>query len=312
MTHLSVVIPVLNEVALIEELINRVKLNVKKITSDFEIIIVDDGSMDGTWQKIKTAGTAEERIKGIKFSRNFGHHFAITAGLQKAKGDWVVVMDGDLQDRPEVIPDLYRKALEGFDGVFVLRQERQEKFVYLFTQRLFYLILNLLSGIDFDYRKANFSIISRKVVDAFKQFHEYSRFYGSTIKWLGFEYAEIRAVHGTRFAGKSSYSIKSRMKLASDIIFSFSDRPLKYSIVIGLLISCTSVLSSIWIAISALRWGFSVVGWASVMTIILFVSGIMLIMIGIVGIYIGRIFQEVKNRPKYILEELINLEALDN
>ena len=113
MTHLSVVIPVLNEVALIEELINRVKLNVKKITSDFEIIIVDDGSKDGTWQKIKTAGTTEERIKGIKFSRNFGHHFAITAGLQKAKGDWVVVMDGDLQDRPEVIPELYRKALEG-------------------------------------------------------------------------------------------------------------------------------------------------------------------------------------------------------
>jgi glycosyltransferase involved in cell wall biosynthesis len=306
MVHLSVVIPVLNEVTLIDELIRRVTTNINRITNDYEIIIVDDGSRDGTWEKIKHAANIEKRIKGLKFSRNFGHHFAITAGLQQAKGDWVVVMDGDLQDRPEVIPELYRKALDGFDGVFVLRQGRKEKLTYLLMQRLFYLLLNLISGINFDYRKANFSIINRKVVDAFKQFPEHTRFYGSTIKWLGFEYSEISAEHGSRFAGESSYSIKSRLKLASDIIFSFSDRPLKYSIVIGLLVSCSSIVSSIWIVLSSFMWGYSVVGWASVMTIILFATGVLLIMLGIVGIYIGRIFQEVKNRPKYILTEVLN------
>jgi dolichol-phosphate mannosyltransferase len=165
MTKLSVVIPLFNESMLIEELVKRVKANTEKVTNDYEIVLIDDGSKDTTWQKIKTEADIENRIKGIKFSRNFGHHYAITAGLHNATGDWVVVMDGDLQDRPEVIPELYRKALEGFDGVFVLRQERQEKFLYLFTQRLFYLILNLLSGIDFDYRKANFSII-KKIIDS--------------------------------------------------------------------------------------------------------------------------------------------------
>ena len=135
--HISVVIPVLNEESLIQELITRVKLNVSKITDDYEIIIVDDGSKDGTWEKIKNEARDENRVKGIKFSRNFGHHFALTAGLHKAQGDWVVVMDGDLQDRPEVIPELYSKAREGFDVVFVLRSERTENKFYLLFQRLF-------------------------------------------------------------------------------------------------------------------------------------------------------------------------------
>jgi dolichol-phosphate mannosyltransferase len=286
--------------------LTRVKLNVCKITDDYEIIIVDDGSKDGTWEKIKYEARDENRVKGIKFSRNFGHHFALTAGLHKAQGDWVVVMDGDLQDRPEVIPELYSKATEGFDVVFVLRSERAEKKFYLVFQRLFYIILNLLSGINFDYRKANFSIINRKVVEAFKLFKEYSRFYGSTLKWLGFNQAEISAVHGTRHSGKSSYSLRSRIKLAADIIFSFSERPLKYSIGIGLVISIVAVISAFWIAFSAIRWGYSVVGWSSLMTITLFIGGIILIMIGIVGVYLGRIFQEVKKRPLFVIGDEIN------
>jgi dolichol-phosphate mannosyltransferase len=304
--HISVVIPVLNEESLIQELITRVILNVSKITDDYEIIIVDDGSKDGTWEKIKKEARDENRVKGIKFSRNFGHHFALTAGLHKAQGDWVVVMDGDLQDRPEVIPELYSKAREGFDVVFVLRSDRTEKKFYLLFQRLFYIILNLLSGINFDYRKANFSIINRKVVEAFKLFKEYSRFYGSTLKWLGFNQAEIRAVHGTRHSGKSSYSFRSRIKLAADIIFSFSERPLKYSIGIGLVISIVAVISACWITFSAVRWGYSVVGWSSLMTITLFIGGIILIMIGIVGVYLGRIFQEVKKRPLFVIGDEIN------
>jgi dolichol-phosphate mannosyltransferase len=306
MTHLSVVIPVLNEESLIQELINRVTLNCEKITTDYEVVIVDDGSTDNTWEKIKYEARLENRIRGIKFSRNFGHHFAITAGLHKAQGDWVVVMDGDLQDKPEVIPELYFKATEGFDIVFVLRSKRTERKFYLVSQRIFYLILNMLSGIDFDYRKANFSIINRKVVEAFKLFKESSRFYGSTLKWLGFNQAEISALHGTRHSGKSSYSLKSRIKLAADIIFSFSERPLKYSIGIGLIISLSAVIGAIWITFSAFRWGYSVVGWPSLMTIILFIGGMILIMIGILGVYLGRIFQEVKNRPLFLIGEEIN------
>ena len=150
MTHLSVVIPVYNESSLIDELLKRVKTNVKSITEDYEIIIVDDGSQDNTWNSIENEAKSESRIKGIKFSKNFGHHYAITAGLHNSKGEWVVVMDGDLQDRPEVIPELYKKSQEGFDVVFVSRQNRPESLHYRVTQKIFYWLLRVLSGIDFD------------------------------------------------------------------------------------------------------------------------------------------------------------------
>jgi dolichol-phosphate mannosyltransferase len=307
MAHLSIVIPLLNEESLIHELVSRVKFNATKITEDFEIILVDDGSSDSTWDKIKIQGKIENRIKGVKFSRNFGHHYAITAGLKYSNGDWVVVMDGDLQDRPEVIPDLYSKAQEGFDVVFVLRNMRPESKSYLILQRIFYLVLNKLSGINFDYRKANFSIINKKVVKAFCEFSDYSRYYGSTIKWLGFNSAEISAQHGNRFSGRSSYSLKKRLVLAGDIIFSFSERPLKYSIAIGLVISTFSVLGALWILISALIWGYSVIGWSSLVVSVLFVGGVILIMLGIMGIYLGRIFQQVKNRPLFVVEDYLNV-----
>ena len=221
MAHLSVVVPVYNESSLIKELVKRVKVNVQLITEDFEIILIDDGSYDQTWELIESEANQEKRIKGVKFSRNFGHHYAITAGLHNAIGEWVVVMDGDLQDRPEVIPDLYKKAQMGFDVVFVSRQNRPEKLYYRIAQKFFYRILRLLSGIDFDSSQANFSIISKKVVQAFKIFPENARFYGSTIKWLGFERSFILADHGNRHSGKPSYTLKKRAQLAFDIIFSF-------------------------------------------------------------------------------------------
>ena len=237
MAYLSVVVPVLNEEMLIHELVKRIKLNVELITKDFEIIIVDDGSQDETWGEITKHAKQESRIKGYKFSRNFGHHYAITAGLRNAMGEWVVVMDGDLQDRPEVIPELYKKAQEGFDVVFVSRKNRPEKMYYRMAQKLFYFILRTLSGIKFDSSQANFSIISRKVVDAFNTFPENARFYASTIRWLGFKRSFVSADHGSRHSGKPSYTLKKRFKLASDIILSFSERPLKFSIFIGIVIS---------------------------------------------------------------------------
>jgi glycosyltransferase involved in cell wall biosynthesis len=307
MSHLSVVVPVFNEESLIGELVKRVKANVKLITEDYEIIIIDDGSQDNTWKLIEIEAKSENRIKAIKFSRNFGHHYAITAGLHNSKGEWVVVLDGDLQDRPEVIPDLYYKAQTGFDIVFVSRQNRPERLYYRLAQKFFYWTLRTLSGIDFDSRQANFSIINRKVVEAFKNFPENSRFYGSTVKWLGFKRSFILADHGTRHSGKPSYTLRKRIKLASDIILSFSERPLKLAIGLGLLMSTISILLALWIVYGTLKWGYAVTGWSSGIVSILFSSGVILTVLGIIGIYLGRVFQEVKRRPLFIISESFNL-----
>jgi dolichol-phosphate mannosyltransferase len=305
MAKLSVVIPVFNESLLVNELIRRVKLNVEEVTQDYEIIIVDDGSIDTTWKKILAEASLETRIKGVRFSRNFGHHYAITAGLHQVSGEWVVVMDGDLQDRPEVIPELYCKAQEGFDIVFVSRQNRPEKFYYRFAQKLFYFVLRTLSGMNFDSNQANFSIINRKVVDAFKSFPESARFYGSTITWLGFTRSQIFADHGVRFAGRPSYTLKKRIKLASDIILAFSERPLKFSIGLGISLSLFSLGLAIWVILRSIFFGYSVTGWASIISAIFFSTGILLVVIGISAVYIGEIFREVKNRPLYIIDQKI-------
>jgi dolichol-phosphate mannosyltransferase len=305
MAHLSVVIPVYNESSLIDELVKRVKTNVKLVTEDFEIIVVDDGSQDDTWSSIENEARLENRIKGVKFSRNFGHHYAITAGLHNATGEWVVVMDGDLQDRPEVIPELYKKALEGFDVVFVSRQNRPEKLYYRIAQKIFYMMLRTLSGLDFDSRQANFSIINKKVVEAFKVFPENARFYGSTIMWLGFKKSFILADHGVRYAGKPSYSLRKRFKLASDVIVSFSARPLRWSIILGFVMSVFSIFFALWIGYKSVYYGFEALGWASLMASIFFSTGIILIVTGVSAIYLGAIFNQVKNRPLYVIEKMV-------
>jgi glycosyltransferase involved in cell wall biosynthesis len=309
MTHLSVVVPVYNESLLIEELVRRIKTNVELITEDFEIIIVDDGSQDETWALIENEGKNEKRIKGINFSRNFGHHYAITAGIHNSIGEWVVVMDGDLQDRPEVIPDLYKKAQSGFEVVFVSRQNRPEKIYYQIGQRLFYWILKIMSGVDFDSRQANFSIIHKKVADAFKKFPEHARFYGSTIKWLGFKRSFILADHGSRFAGLPSYTLRKRIKLAFDIIIAFSERPLKFAITLGLIMATTSIFSAAWIIYGTFKWGYSVMGWPSLISALFFSTGLILMFIGVLAIYLGEVFNQVKQRPLYLVSKSINLNS---
>lgn len=303
MTEISIVAPIFNETDTISEFVNQVVSSVSQITKDYEIILVDDGSQDETWNKIEKEVILNKNIKAYRFSRNFGQHYAITAGLFKSTGTWIVVMDSDLQDRPEIISELYIKAKQGFDVVFVSRKNRPESYAYLLMQKLFYLILNLFSGIDFDNRQANFSIINRKVVEAFKQFPENARFYGSTIKWLGFRSTHIEARHGARFGGKPSYTIKSRLKLAGDIILAFSERPLKLAIYAGLIMSINSALVICWIFWGAINSNFEVLGWPSLLASIFLIGGVILVVLGIIGIYIGRIFTEVKNRPLYIISD---------
>jgi glycosyltransferase involved in cell wall biosynthesis len=304
---LSLIAPIFNEELVVEEFYKQAKNNLVALTENYEIIFIDDGSSDNTWSKIRRIAESDKKIIALRFSRNFGHHFAITAGLQKATGEYAIVMDTDLQDDPKVIKNLYDEINKGYDVVFVNRIKRTDKLMYKILQRLFYIILNSLSGLKFDHRQANFSMISRKVIDAFNLFPESSRFYISTVHWLGFKTTSIDAQHQKRFDGKPSYSFKKRFALASDIIISFSERPLKIGIYFGVFSSGMAFIASAYIIICKILWGFEIQGWTSIMTTITFFSGLLLIVIGIMGIYLGRIFKEVKKRPLYILSEAINL-----
>lgn len=305
MVHLSVVIPVYNESSLIDELVKRVKTNVNLITEDYEIIIVDDGSQDNTWNSIENETKSEEKIKGIKLSKNFGHHYAITAGLHNAIGEWVVVMDGDLQDRPEVISDLYNKAISGYDVVFVSRQNRPEKLYYRIAQKVFYITLNLLSGLNFNSRQANFSIVNSKVVQAFQSIPEHSRFYGSTVKWLGFKRTEILADHGQRFSGRPSYTFRKRIKLAAEIIISFSDRPSKILIMLGMILTVIYSIGTIYICYIIIFTNKINVIKPIVFFSSMFFMSVSLLFLTHLSLYIFKINNEVKTRPLYIIEKIV-------
>ena len=307
MPIISVVVPVLNEYSIISVLVSEIKLGCEKITDNYEIIIVDDGSTDETWSSIKKESLIEDRIKGLRFSRNFGQHYAITAGLEFSKGDFVVVMDGDMQDNPAVIPNLFKKAQEGYEVVFVSRQNRPESLVYRLLQKLYYVILRILSGIDFDSSEANFSILSRKVVEAYKTFPENARFYGSTVKWLGFKRTSIKANHGSRFAGLPSYTFRKRVNLAMDVVLAFSNRPLKAAITFGVILASISAISMVLLFYKSLKYGFAVTGWASLIGTIIFSTGSLMTILGILGVYLGRVFNEVKSRPLYIVDEITNI-----
>lgn len=311
MPRFSVVVPVHNEELNINELTNRLLDVMSKVGQTFEILIIDDGSEDNTWNTLLEICEINKKVKAIRLSRNFGQHHAITAGLHTCKGDWVVVMDGDLQDRPEVIPQLIEESNKGFDVVFVNRINRPERMYYKILQRIFYFTLKFLSGVDFNHSQANFSIISRKVVIYFNQFPEQARFYGSTIKWLGFKQSSVSADHGTRFKGRPAYTLKSRFRLASDVILSFSEKPLIISIKVGFIMSIASLATFIWIVIAKLIWGYKILGWASLIASIFLSSGIIIFVLGILGIYIGRIFKEVKNRPLYVVDESSNLNEIN-
>ena len=305
MTKLSVVIPVLNESDLINELVNRIKFNVEKVTKDFEIII-DDGSVDQTWNKITEKTKEIENLKGIKFSRNFGHHFAITAGLKQSSGDWVVVMDGDLQDRPEVIPDLFAETQKGYDIVFVNRKNRPEKKLYLMAQKIYYLLIRFFSGRQLNSKQANFSIISRKVADAFETMQEVARFYGSTINWLGFKKGEIVAEHGTRFGGKASYTFRKRLKLALDIFFS-SDKPKRNIMVLQTIVML--IMGGILVYIKfGMRDYFQDITIAELFFLYtLLIMATQVILNSILNLYVIQIYLEVRKRPLYIIEDTINI-----
>jgi len=301
--HISIVIPVYGCCESLNKLYDRLTTTLSKITDDFEIIMVNDDSPDDPWEKIVKLSTDDKRVKGIDLSRNFGQHYAITAGLDYAQGDWIIVMDCDLQDQPEEIIKLYEKAQEGYDVVFGRRINRQDSFFKRLSSTLFYKVFDYLTDSNIDNSISSFSIISSKVLGAMKMYREQNRSYGLFVNLLGFKRVDVDIEHAKREHKKSSYTLKKLINLAIDSIVSQSNKPLKLSIKFGFFISFLSLLYAIWLISMYVMFGVNVEGWTSVMVSIYFIGGLLFMNLGFIGLYIGKIFDETKARPLYIIQE---------
>lgn len=302
MAYISVVIPVYKAEDCLDELYSRLKAVLSKISTDFEILLIEDCGGDRSWEKILSLSSLDRRVKGIQFSRNFGQHYGITAGLDHCDGDWVVVMDCDLQDRPEEIERLYRKAQEGFDIVLARRGDRQDPLLKKLTSKIFYKIFSYLADMEYDGQTGNFRIISRKVVNSFKAMREQLRFFGGLVTWMGFKTASIDVQHDERFAGTTSYTFAKLWRLAWHTIIAYSDKPLRLAIRFGFTLSGLAFLYGGYVVVRALMYGSPIMGWSSVIASMYFLGGIIIGILGIIGVYLGKAFDEAKKRPLYIID----------
>jgi polyisoprenyl-phosphate glycosyltransferase len=306
---ISVVTPVYGCDACLFKLYKRLKNTLEVITDRFEIIMVNDASPDDSWEKICSLSVKDNRVKGIRFSRNFGQHYAITAGLDAASGDWVVVMDCDLQDQPEEIIRLYNKALEGFDIVFARRENRQDRWLKRMQSKVFYKVYDYFNDSRFDNTIANFSICSRQVVDEVVRLREHSRSYPLFLKWLGFRWSTVNVEHAERLEGKSSYSWSKLLNFAIDSIVSQSNKPLRLSIKFGFLVAFVALVYGLFLIFKFFFLFQPVAGWTSMMVFLSFLGGLLMANIGVLGLYIGKIFDEVKNRPLYVVRETVGFPS---
>lgn len=303
---ISIVSPVYRAEKIVDELVRRIIESVSIITDNFEIILVEDGSPDNSWEAIERNCQLDKRVKGVKLSRNFGQHAAITAGLQTSSGQWIVVMDCDLQDRPEEIPRLYEKALEGFDVVFASRSIRIDSYVKKKLSSIFHYIFSYLVGVKSDSSIANFGIFKNRVVQEFNKMDEKTRIFPMIVKWMGFPQTKIDVIHSERHSGDSSYNINTLISLALNIMLAYSDKPLKLAVKLGFSISLLSFIVSVFYLVTYWLGEIKVDGYTSLMVSIWFLSGLNIIVVGIVGLYVGRTFQGIKNRPVFIDQTRIN------
>jgi glycosyltransferase involved in cell wall biosynthesis len=288
--------------ALVEQLMEHVT----PITADFEIILVDDGCPHHSWRDIEQVCKTDPRVKGIKLSRNFGQHSAITAGLANAGGEWIVVMDSDLQDRPAEIPRLYQEAMKGFDIVVARRSARTDSWIRKFYSRVFNAFLSALSGTPSDHRTANFGIYRSQVIRNIVSMPEYNRFFPMMVNWVGFNKTTIEIEHGQRGEGTSGYNLHALLTLALNTTLSYSDKPLRYVVKAGFIISVFTFLYALLVLFRYFRGEIIVLGYTSLVISIWFLGGILLFTVGMVGLYVGKIFEEVKGRPTFIIEKKLN------
>lgn len=306
MPHISVISPVYRAEHILPELVSRLEDSLNQITQDYEIILVEDCGPDDSWKVIEELSGSRPFVKGIKLSRNFGQHYAITCGLDHAKGDWIVVMDCDLQDQPEEIEKLYNKSKEGYDVVLARRKQRNDRYFKKLFSKLFYRILGYLTGSEQDETIANFGIYNRKVIDTLVSMRESIRYFPTMVKWVGFNQAKVDVEHSSRAEGETSYNFKKLFNLALDIVLAFSDKPIRLTIKLGLLISLMSFFIAFYYFIKWLMGGVVVLGYTSLIVSVWLLSGFIISTLGVIGLYVGKIFEGVKKRPIYIIDKKRN------
>jgi dolichol-phosphate mannosyltransferase len=304
--HISVVSPVYRAEKIVDELVAQVESVLQRMGVSYEIVLVDDRSPDGSWARIQAIAAQNRCVRGLRLSRNFGQHYAITCGLDHALGEWVVVMDCDLQDRPDEIPALYAKAQEGWDVVLAQRVQRQDSPGKRFFSWAFYRTLSYLVGERQDHRVANFGIYSAAVVTAVRAMREPTRYFPTMVRWVGFRRIAIPVRHAERFEGKTTYNLKRLLRLAEDIILAYSDKPLRLLVRFGVLLATLAFLGGGVVVGLHLAGHFSVTGWASLMATLLFGIGLIIATIGMVGLYVGKVFDAAKQRPIYLVAEWAN------
>ena len=301
--HISIVSPVYRAEKILEKLVDEIRSAMIEINTTYEIILVDDRSPDNSWEVMKQLSAKFSEVKSLRLSRNFGQHPTIMAGLSEAKGEWIVVMDCDLQDQPKEIIRLYEKTKEGYDIVLASRRHRQDGVIKRFSSKLFYIIFNYLSGIEIDNEVANFGIYNQKVIQSITKINDHIKFFPLFIKWVGFNSTSIIVKHSEREDGKSSYSFFKLLSLSFNTIISFSDKPLKIFTFLGLSISTISFVFGCYFLFQSLTGQIKEPGFSSLIISIWLLSGIIISIIGIVGVYLGKTFNQVKNRPIYIIDE---------
>ncbi len=306
---ISIVVPMYFEEEVAQECYNRLKSVMLQNNINYELVFVNDGSTDRTMEILSEISANDYRTKVVNFARNFGHQIAVTAGIAAAKGDAIVIIDADLQDPPEVIPELIAKWEEGYEVVYAKRKQRKgETWFKLLTAKYFYKFLNYMSDIDIPKDTGDFRIIDRKVADVFNQMTERNRFIRGMMSWVGFRQTYVEYERDERFAGETKYPLKKMIKFASDGIIAFSTKPLRIVMSLGLLSVLISIIVLLYTITVKIIGNDTQTGWASIMVAITFFSGIQLLGLGIVGQYIARIYDESKNRPIYIVKETINIE----
>lgn len=302
---LSIVSPVYRAEMFVDKLVSEIQKVCLSLNVDFEIILVDDRSPDQSWQKMKQLSASNPEVTSIRLSKNFGQHPAIMAGLSHAKGEWIIVMDCDLQDQPKVIADLYSKTLQGFDIVLARRLQRQDSFLKKLSSKIFSKVYGFFTDTKYDNEIANFGIYNKKVVGSILQVSDYIKFFPLFVNFVGFNSTSIPVEHAARDSGGSSYTIGKLISLAFNSIISFSNKPLKIFVKFGLIISALSFIVGAYYIYEALTHRIEVIGFTSIIVSIWFLSGVIITTIGITGIYVGKIFDQTKNRPVFIIDEVV-------
>ena len=308
---LSIVVPLYNEELVLHELYERLTAMIERAQLRCEVIMVNDGSRDGTMEIARRICRMDARFKLIGLSRNFGHQMAVTAGLDNASGDAVVIIDADLQDPPEVIPEMVEKWQAGNDVVYGVRSRRAGETLFKrVSASLFYRLLRRATNVDIPVDTGDFRLMDRAVVDQLRDMRERFRFLRGMVSWVGFRQTKVEYERAARFAGETKYPLPKMLRFAIDGMLSFSHVPLKFASMFGFLASAIAFLALAYGIV--IRFFFperAIAGWASVFVAVLFIGGVQLICIGILGEYLGRMYDEVKRRPLYIAQELLNFET---